>query len=215
MKERTIKLAAFLLALTMVLCLSACGGKVVYTRGSWEDNVYTNTSLGFTLTMPDGWTAKSNEELMASVDGGYSTLTEEQKKNYDYSKNKTVYDFMISNASQTSTFQLTVENLSMTVGAGGMKSEQYAKSLKNQLEQITSMTYEVKDTYTAALHGREYLVLPTVVEEPMFGEEHLCQDYYIRKEGKLMTTFIATYPESNREEFLVFLQNNLGAVAEN
>jgi len=30
-----------------------------------------------------------------------------------------------------------------------------------------------------------------------------------------MTTFIATYPESNREEFLVFLQNNLSAVAEN
>lgn len=211
MKCISYKLSALLIALSMMICLTGCGKKVVYTRGSWQDNVYTNTSLGFTLTMPDGWTAKSNEELMASVDSGYSALTDEQKKNYDSSKNKTVYDFIISNAVQNSTLQLTVENLSLTVGASGMKAEEYAKSLKEQLEQITSMTYQVGDPYTATLHGQEYFVLPTMVEEPTVEGEHFCQDYYIRKEGKLMTTFIATYLESNREDFKAFLEENLKA----
>ncbi len=203
------RLIALFATIAILLCFSGCASKTVYTRGTWKGNLYTNETLGFTYTMPDGWTAKSDDALMVSIDNGYAALTEEQKKDYDYSKNKTIYDFMVSEENGFSSLQLMVENLSMTAGAGSMKEEDYARSLKQQLEKITSITYSVEEPYSAELYDCTYLVLPTVVEDPTVDGERLCQDYYIHKNGKLMATFTGVYLESEREDFVQLLSESI------
>ncbi len=203
------RLISFLAAIAVLLCFSGCASKTVYLRGTWEGNRYTNEMLGFVYTIPDGWTAKSDDALTASLNSGYAALTEQQKKEYNYSKNKTVYDFMVSEENGYSSLQLMVENLSMTAGAGSMKETEYAQSLKEQLEEITSMAYSVGEPYTTVLYGCEYLVLPAVVENPTVEGEHLCQDYYIHKAGKFMATFTGVFLESEREDFAQLLSESL------
>lgn len=192
---------------------SSVSSNVVYTRGSWEGNTYTNSSLGFVFTMPDGWTAQTDDELMATMDSGYSALTEEQKKNYDYSQGNTVYDFAVSNADKTNSLGLMVENLALTAGASGMTEQNYADVLANQLSQIDDMGYEAGDTYTMNLHGQEYLVLPVKATKIVFPDGTcFCQDYILRKQDQLMTTFIGTYIEGEEEQFQTFLNDNLKAL---
>lgn len=186
---------------------------VVYTRGNWEGNTYTNSSLGFVFTMPDGWSAKTDDELMATMDAGYSALTEEQKKNYDYSKSKSVFDFSASNADGTNSLGLSVENLALTAGAADLTELDYAAVLSQQLVQMADMGYEPGNTYTMDLHGQEYLVLPLKATNLVMPDGTcVCQDYILRKQDKLMTAFIGTYIEGEEEQFKAFLEENVTAL---
>ncbi|HJB26438.1 MAG TPA: hypothetical protein H9662_07495 [Firmicutes bacterium] len=203
------QLISFAAVLMVLFCCSSCTSKTVYTRGTWEGNLYTNETLCFTYTMPDGWTAKSDDALMDLISSGYAALTEEQKKDYDYSKNKTVYDFMVSEENGMSSLQLMVENLSMTAGASSMKEVEYAQSLREQLQKITSMTYTVGEPYTTELYDCAFLVLPVVVETPTVDGERPCQNYYIHKAGKLMAIFTGVFLESEQDDFEQMLSESL------
>lgn len=187
---------------------------VVYHRGTWEGNTYTNESLGFVYTMPEGWTAATDEEIMETMDAGYAALTEKQKKNYDYSREKSVNDFLTTSEDGTNGFQLAVENLGLTKGASNLSEEEYAQVLKGQMEQLSDLGYQAGATYSIQLHGKEYLVLPfKVTALELDGGRHLCQDYILRKQGQLMTAFIFTYIEGQEKQTEDFLNTNLKALS--
>ena len=64
------KWLAMLLAMMMVFALAACGNTnnkgndaKEFARGSWAENVYTNDSLGLTVTVPENWEIADDEEL--------------------------------------------------------------------------------------------------------------------------------------------------------
>ena len=81
-----------------------------YEKGSWEDDVYTNTSLDLTFTLPDGWMSASDENIAQTV-GGNESIGD---SNADSSS---PYDFMIVNASNNDNILLLAEDVSTADGA--------------------------------------------------------------------------------------------------
>ena len=60
------KLFAALLCLCLLFTCAALGEDD--PKGTYQDNVYTNTTAGLTFTLPEGWTFTSQEDLLAMLD---------------------------------------------------------------------------------------------------------------------------------------------------
>jgi len=150
------------ISLVLVLALLAgCGGgsSGKYAPGTLDGNTYTNEYIGYSYTLPDGWSFATQEELDEMMDAGGDLLNEDQKAGAEYAKIATIYDMMAQSPSGYNIIVM-LDNLKLYVGGTGTSPEDYIDNLVTQLEAVNSMSYECGDVTQVSAFGRDWYVLP-------------------------------------------------------
>lgn len=138
-----------------------------FSRGVWEESVYTNTFAGITYTLPEGWLSMSDEDMLALMGSDQTEITAEDKS---------VYDMMVQDPSTGDNIIIMMEDLAQTPGADKLSVDQYITLLKTQMED----GYTCGDTYEQELSGHTYTVLPVTISSDGFSME---QHHMMRREG--------------------------------
>lgn len=166
-----------------------------FEKGKVENDAYENKSIGLKLKLPEGWTALSDEEILAATDAAYTSMTDEQKKNYDYSKQKTVFDLFLKQEDSGMNIQVCVENMSLT--GLFMGEDAYIKALDKQFENQKTAKYTKSEKSERTVAGKKYVVQPYSVEANGVSYK---QNVTLRKKGNLMISILSTFQPDNEEE---------------
>ncbi len=129
---------AFLLALLMLLSLTACGSsgddsqkeKKDYTAGVVVGNTYTSEFAGITCTLGESWTFLSQDEI-AQITGVASDLTTDEKLKESLNSGATIYEMYAMDSDSTS-LNITVGDLGVIYGSV-LEVKDYASSAADQM----------------------------------------------------------------------------------
>lgn len=178
--------------------------EVTAERGTVEGSVYTNESMGIQLTLPEGSTLLSDEEI-ADVVGSGADLMEEAGTDEDALANSlsgTVYDIIAVTADEAANIQIIMEDTENTAGRA-LSAEEYAQAMASSLKvAYASAGVEVGETEMTeeTLGGMKF----TKVSVDISG---LNQEYYSHQVGKYMLVFAVTYVDAGAEDVQQFLDS--------
>ena len=161
-----------------------------FEQGEWSDGVYTNTQTGITITLPEGWTRFSDEELMQVLNTGYDQMTDEQKKQYEMSRKnqQSIYDMGAAGVDGQSSFLFMNENLGLSPITARISEEAYLEVVKKQIEE-TQLNYTFGEFSEREIAGKNWKVLS-------MKSMGLVQWFFVHKADKRMEAMIITLPES-------------------
>ncbi len=219
MKSKTLKLFAFIMAIVLVVSCGGCVADridtddeekstatptevptetptatpeketVLQVRGSWENNVYTNTFLGLSYTLPEDWQAATDEEILSMMGLGAELLGKKEDLEKSLESQQSIYDFYVVNDTTGSNINISFENLSLSIGGILYSEEDYADVVTQQLQSLEGMTYIIGAYEEVTLGDKTFLKVPATVEYSGISME---QQYYFHKEGKYMCSIILT-----------------------
>lgn len=187
------KWLALLLAAVMVLALAACGDTPAnndtkteeFARGSWEGNVYTNDSLGLTVTVPEEWNIATDEELAAIMGITIDSLTE-QGVSEEFLKVQNTYEMMAQDPAYGTNVIIMAENLAVSVGGTSYDEAAYSNVVINNLPE--EYGYEFAEGETVSVGGRDYYHLHCTASEGSLG-----QDFLFTRIGNHMVSVMFSY----------------------
>lgn len=197
MKKAIKNIALMACAVAMLFTLSGCGKeesnkeankpeeqKTQFSMGKWEDNVYTNDFLGLKFKLPEGWKYSSDEEIAEMMNLGSELLNDDQKKALEVSKLNNAYYMVANNPNTGNNVSIISEKPAMEV-----TTEFYINQLKTQLQNVSSIKYEIGETSKETVSGIECDAL--TVKASMSGVT-MVQKYYVYKVDKYVVGIIAT-----------------------
>lgn len=156
-----------------------------YEPGQWAGMVYTNTSLGMSLTLPDGWQIGTQEEIDAVENAGQQ-ITGNTESSQDVSN----YELYIYNPNTGSAIAMMTEDLSIF---GDVTAQQYAQTLSEQLlnYQNQGIVYNLNPIGTKMIGKTEFVSFDGMAE---YQSNNIYQCYAITEKGDCMVTMIITGP---------------------
>ena len=140
--KKSFSLLLIFVITAVSLCSCAMFGNTNLMRGTITDNTYTNTSLGITLTLPDGWRFYSTSEIASVMNITKEIL--EDPDILDSTDITTFMDFMAVDAKETNNINMSIENLA-TTGNQNLSDEELLAMLQEQVQQ------QLKELDTAAI----------------------------------------------------------------
>lgn len=158
--------------------------EAAYMPGQWDGVVYTNTSLGMSLTLPDGWQIGTQEEIDAVENAGQQVTGNESTPDVS------TYELNIYNPNTGSAIAMMTEDLS---AFGDVTAQQYAKTLSEQLlsYQDQGITYSLNPIGTKMIGKTEFVSFDGTAE---YQSNNIYQCYAIAENGGCMITMIITGP---------------------
>lgn len=172
-----------------ILVFAGCGQKdeipEPVVREEVVEGVYTNTELGISLVLPDGWTALTRERLDNLENPGVAMK----------------YDMLILNTDLEANIILGTDALENLDNADTMTAEEYLAVVKDDLTRLQSDTHTVGASENRTISGREFFVLSVQTSEGFN------QDYCAVKQDDIMVVIVATYREKDAEPVTSILEN--------
>lgn len=167
-------------------------------RGTWNGNVYTNESIGLTVTKPDDWAAASDEEMGTILDAG-SELIDLDDETLDAAQAQAIYDMVISAPMSGDNVMIMMER-----NTYDLNEEQYAEAFTSQLQAMT--TGELTYTFDESVQGNTQKIgahdYYTIAAQSTYQNQTLSQYYYLRKQGGYMVGISCTLGEMSIDEML-------------
>jgi|GEM_PF-319703 len=170
------------------------GGSTSGLRGTWEDNVYTNTFAELTYECDEEWIIQSDEVVADLIGIGAEMLFDEQGE-YAAAAAKltTLYDMMVSQPRAiddrfADNVMIMYENLTIT-GADRYTEEEFLEIMKQNMQKVSDYYVAFSDVKTARIGGNKYYTMAAVGETA--GVSYV-QEFAIRKEGKYMIEIVAS-----------------------
>lgn len=159
--------------------------EAAYVPGQWNGEVYTNTSLGMSLTLPEGWQIGTQEEIDAVENAGQQVTG-----NTDSSSDVSNYELYIYNPNTGSAIAMMTENLAVF---GDVTAQQYAETLSEQLlsYQDQGITYSLNPISTKTIGKTEFVSFDGIAD---YQSNNIYQCYAIAENGGCMITMIITGP---------------------
>ncbi len=182
MMKRLIALA--LLTTLLLLCLISCAPAKPITRGTIEENVYTNADLGITFTKPSGWTFYSDEQIREITQISIEEILKDDQ--YDPEKMTYVMDFMAADI-QGNNVNLSIESLNFL--GKTMTEEKYIEKSKETLNEQDTLTYTFSDTAEVTLAGTTFSRLTATAT---YQTVSMTQYIYVKKLDGYMLCITAT-----------------------
>lgn len=195
------KWLALLLAAMMAFALVACGNTPAnndgdkdtdndnktetFARGSWDGTVYTNDSLGLTVTVPEGWEIADDEELAAVMGLTIDSLTEEGLSE-EFLKAQNLCEMKAVDPNYGTNVIIMAENLAVSVGGTSYDEKAYSDTVINTLPE--EYGYEFSEPETVTIGGRDYYLLQGTAQEGVLG-----QDFLFTRIGNHMVSVILSY----------------------
>ncbi len=159
-----------------------------YVPGEWDGNVYKNTSLGMSLTLPEGWQIGTQEDIDAVENAGQQ-VTGNTAETEDVSN----YELYIYNPNTGSAIAMMTESLAMF---GNVTAKQYAETLSEQLlgYQDQGISYNLNPVTTKKIGNTEFVSFDGTAA---YQSNNIYQCYAITEKGGNMITMIITGPSEN------------------
>ena len=156
------------------------------TRGVWTDNVYTNAYAGITFTLPEGFTANSDEELALLMQIGAEALGEAGS---GYSQETlenvaSLYDMFAMDLTTGSNILIVFENLSVNSVFGMFADENaYLEIRQSQVEAMEEqgITYTFSDISDHQIGDQTYKMITTKTSMEVAGIEIEMENAYLVK----------------------------------
>ncbi len=187
------KIFAIIMVVAM-LCCTACGQITEedkeLVRGTVENGVFTSEFADFTFAPPSTWAFSSDDEILAMMDLSAADMTEEEKKNLELGKLKTVYDAMVYGEDGANVI-IMYENLALTIGGTTYDEAAYAEALSTGLvsQGITSDADNLGET---TIGDNKYVVFTGTATSDGITLE---QKYLLRKiDDYMLCICITTVP---------------------
>ncbi len=181
------RIAVFALVLIVALGMFAgCAKAPKLERGTWSDDVYTNTFSGVTYTLPEGWVAATDEEIKSIMNTGAEAAGIDDTT-MDIANMKVVYDAFVADQATGTNIIFSFENLKLSIGGTGMDEKEYVEAVKSQLTSVGNISYTTGDEYNKEVCGEQWYVLET---KPDTG--NMEQYYLVRRIGNYMANIIVT-----------------------
>ena len=193
------KYAVVCLLFILLFALGGCSGKKSMEMGQWTDNVFANSWFDIKVTIPDGYQVLDADEIQSLLGAGQKVIVNDGVMTEDQiekSEGNTIYDFYVYDSTGTSSLALGYEKLSSSV-----KEETYLKIVKENLESLNTLNYEIGDFETVTVGKHEYLRMAASLNGGA-----VIQEYYVHRNGGYMGFLIVTYNESTKEEIQSVVQ---------
>ena len=164
-----------------------------FSRGEWIENQYVNDFAKIKFNLPQDWVKATDEQIAELMNAGTELLNDEQQQLAELSEGNTVYGMAANNPSTGANIMVTIEKPVLTV-----TPEYYLTSVKQQLERVETISYEVSEPTTAQIAGQEYETLTATV-----ADYEIEQYYYVKAEGDyIIGIIITTTAEGQLEEII-------------
>lgn len=152
------------------------------SMGSWQENVYTNDFLGLEFRMPDSWEHSSDTQIaqMVGISGDIVFGGEEFMQRV--LELPSMYYVFASDPSTGNNLSIFTDRPSEAVAM-----EDYVNIVKNQLQGMTEIVYEVGNPSKEIVGGKEITTI-----EARASEYNMDQKYYIYQRGRYFVGMIAT-----------------------
>lgn len=172
---------------------------VTAERGTFDGNVYTNESMGFQATFPEGCTMYSDEEIQEVVGNGSDIMEEAYDSDtIENSLSGTIYDVIAVTADQTTNIQIVMEDTEVTAGRE-LTADEYAQAMTTNLKtayKSAGIDVGEPEVTDATLGGMDFKVVS-------LSAGQMTQEYYAHKVGNYMLVFTMTYTDPTAvQEFL-------------
>ena len=185
--KKSFSLLLIFVITAVSLCSCAMFGNTNLMRGTITDNTYTNTSLGITLTLPDGWRFYSTSEIASVMNITKEIL--EDPDILDSTDISTFMDFMAVDAKETNNINMSIENLA-TTGNQNLSDEELLAMLQEQVQQqLPSAQYTFSQSTTVTLGNGQFLKTEA---QCTYSGIRMSQYIYIRKLGNHAVAITAT-----------------------
>ena len=173
----------------------------IYEAGVWSDNVYTNSSLGITFNLPEGWSYGTSEELAALQSQG-SEIAGTSEEEMDAVNDRMIYDFYIYSADGSENVIMMAEDLSKY---GDITAKQYIDIVSAQLTGLDSeaVSYEISDTKEIKLGNSTFV---TMAADAVYSGVNVHQYYAVTEMSGQLITMIITAPAENCDTFIDSIQ---------
>ena len=147
------KVLSLLLVLVLLFTLMGCDlfSQRELTRGTIEENTYTNTFLGFSFTKPQMWKYSSDEEIAAMVNLGAEAVCGENFKE-TLEKSDSLCDMMAVDPMTSSSISVGYDNLKRNFTAS-MTVEEYVETVKKQYENVEDVEATFSEVLTEVKLG--------------------------------------------------------------
>lgn len=155
------KITPMLLALAMILSLTACGGKEqpqLY-RGTVEGNTYTSESLGVVLKLDDTWDIADDAQI-AELSGIVTDSLDNEKIREQMENGSVVYDLYAANKDGSS-INITIQKLNL-MGSALVTEDAFAEANIKQLpDTLAAAGIKVSniEKTTVKFAGQDHLAL--------------------------------------------------------
>lgn len=190
--KKSFSLLLIFVITAVSLCSCAMFGNTNLMRGTITDNTYTNTSLGITLTLPDGWRFYSTSEIASVMNITKEIL--EDPDILDSTDISTFMDFMAVDAKETNNINMSIENLA-TTGNQNLSDEELLAMLQEQVQQqLPSAQYTFSQSTTVTLGNGQFLKTEA---QCTYSGIRMSQYIYIRKLGNHAVAITATVTDSS------------------
>ena len=188
----------FIIITAIIFSLAGCQQAVKNSMktGTWSDDgrVFTNEWSNLCVTIPEGYRSLSPEEIQEVAGFGEDIMVNNggmSKQSYNFSKMRTVYDFIITTETGIPNYILMYENIALQSIIGNLDEEGYLNEVEKTLQKIDVLTYTNIGTSIKKLAGDDWLVGTFSLAD---GAAY--QDYYLKKTGKIMIVFVVTYTDT-------------------
>lgn len=169
-------------------------------KGEWKDDVYTNRYLNLKFTLPEGWTASSDEEMLELMNLGSELMENKAGLTSELLKVKVVYNMMAADSTTGSNIIVSMENLALTIGGTGIDEEAYAEAVASQLQAVDNFDYTIGERSQVEIAGGTFLKAPVTMNADGVTLE---QAYYLRRIGEYMAILMVTDTDNTGVDTLV------------
>lgn len=182
------------------------------TTGQLDGNAYSNKYFGLTLTLPEGWSIATKEEMAQIYQAGLEylgTMSEDAAKKAKLAEQKSIYAFYVSKHPLNYTggtnpnIQLMFENL----GLAGMlvpTGKEYCEALIAQF-QNAQMPYTFDDITEITFGGQQFFELPATFN--LNGIEGTQRYFCTVMKGYALSFIVTSFSEDDAAEFDAILQS--------
>lgn len=204
------KIIALLVSLSVLLSFTACGGRsqqedtpkepqVQLVLGSYNEDktIFTNESMGITVTVPQDWYIFSDNDIaewfLDGVTGDeYSAWTQE-----DFAQQITIPDMAMQDLFTGANINLQYENLDVSANGLDIDEEHYAKLSQKQLNGL-GFDYEYSDLNDVQLNGQDYKWFSATGSNDGLT---FTQYFIMRRVDNYMVVFVTTSYEDHDVQF--------------
>ena len=122
-----------------------------FDRGQWEGEQYINNFADIKFNLPEGWEKASDEDIAKLMNVGSEFLNEDQQKFAELAEQTTVYGMVVNDPVTRANVMISIEKPILK-----LTPESYLTSVKQQLEIVEAMEYEVGEQFTTEIAGDKY-----------------------------------------------------------
>jgi hypothetical protein len=155
------------------------------SRGTWNDDVYTNEFAGIQFTLPEGWLVATDEEIANIMGMGAEVMGDDAKWAMEAAKQASIYDMMAQDPVKMNNVSIMFQNLSMSVGGTNISEKDYLEILEAQMKGIETLDYTYGDPYETTINGVTFQTLRAETN-------NIAQYYMVHRQDKYMVAVILT-----------------------